>query len=183
MTRKSNRRVVAVIGAVALAGTLAACSGGQPGAAAVVGDRVVRTADVDVATRELAALLQNVSPSAVLTVLMVEPIIAEHSSEAGTGVTDQQAEDFLAQQAAGQDITLDADLSAPSITVGRYLMEITALQQSDDGGAAVQTAVAEDFAAQDVTVNPRFGTVDANGAIGATAYPWIVGTQDTAATP
>lgn len=182
MTRKSNRRVVAVIGAVALAGTLAACSGGQPGAAAVVGDRVISSSDVDTATRELAGLLQGVSPSAVLTVLIFEPIIAEHSSEAGLGVTDQQAAEFLAQQAAGQDITLDADLSAPSITVGRYLMEITALQQSADGGAAVQAAVSEDYAAQDITVNPRFGTLDEAGTIGATAYPWIVGTQDAAAT-
>lgn len=180
MTRKSNRRVVAVIGAVALAGTLAACSGGQPGAAAVVGDRVVRTADVDTATRELAALLQNVSPSAVLTVLMIEPILAEHVSEAGMGVTDQQAEDFLVEQATAQDITLDGDLSAPSVAVGRYLMEITALQGSDDGGAAVQAAVSEDYAAQKITVNPRFGTVDETGAIGATSYPWLVTTQDAA---
>jgi hypothetical protein len=171
--------VVAVIGAVALAGTLAACSGGQPGAAAVVGDRVVRTADVDTAMSELSGLLPNVAPSAVLTVLMIEPIMAEHSSEAGLGVTDQQAEDFLAEQAASQEVTIDSDLSAPSITVGRYLMEITALQQTADG-ATVQQAISDEYAAQDISVNPRFGTVDANGAIGATAYPWIVQTQDTA---
>lgn len=180
MTRKSNRRVVAVIGAVALAGTLAACSEGQPGAAAVVDGRVISASDVDTATRELSGLLQGVSPSAILTVLIFEPIIGEHVAEAGMGVTDQQAEDFLAQQAAAQDVTLDGDLSAPSVAVGRYLMEITALQQSDDGGAAVQAAVSEDYAAADVTVNPRFGTLDESGTIGATVYPWLVQAQDTA---
>ncbi len=173
MTRKSNRRVVAVLGAVALAGSLAACSGGQPGAAAVVDGRVVRTTDVDRATRELSGVFPGLTASAVVTVLVVEPFISAHASEAGIGVSDDQAVDALTTQAEQQGVELTDDLSPASVAVARYALESSLLQKADDG-PAIQQAVAEDVAAADVDVNPRFGTAGEGNVPGPTSYPWLV---------
>ncbi|GEL45818.1 hypothetical protein CHO01_09340 [Cellulomonas hominis] len=173
VTRKSNRRVVAVLGAVALAGSLAACSGGQPGAAAVVDGRVIRTTDVDRATRELSGVFPGLTSSAVVTVLLVEPLISAHASDAGIGVSDEQAVEALQAQAEQQGVELAGDLSGASVSVARYALESSALQQSDQG-ADIQQAVSEDLAAADVTVNPRFGTVGEGNVPGPTSYPWLV---------
>lgn len=176
----SNRRVVAVLGAVVLAGTLAACSGGQPGAAAIVGDRVIPTSDVDTASRELAGIFQDVPPSAFLSVLVQEPVVRAHAEEAGLGVSVQQAQDQLAQAAASAGGDEDQEFSPASVTVMRYALEMSVLQQAPEG-QAISSAILDELTSQDVTINPRYGSLAEDGTIGVTTYPWLVASNDVAA--
>lgn len=167
------RRVVPVVGALVVAGTLAACSGGEPGAAAVVDGRSVPTSDVETATRELADVLQGVTQSTVLGVLIQEPTIAAHAADAGVGISDQQALDALDQQVEASGGTAGREFSEPSVTVMRYVLQIGALQETDDA-QQVLADLQEDLSALDFTVNPRFGTAGENGTVGETTYPWLV---------
>jgi hypothetical protein len=180
VTRKSNRRVLTTIGAVALAGVLAACGGGQPGAAAVVGDRVVRASDVDTATRELADVLQGVTQSAVVGVLVQEPVIRRHAVEAGVAVTAEQAREALDAQVEAAGLDGDREFSDTSVTVMRYVMQIQRLQDSDDADQ-VLTDLQADLGSLEFTVSPRYGSAGENGTIGTTTYPWLVPAADDAA--
>lgn len=182
MTRKSYRRAVPVIGALAVVATLAACSGGQPGAAAVVGDRVVRVSDVDTATRELAGVLQGVTAPVVVAVLAQEPVVVEQAADAGLGVSDEQARAALEQQvrdaaaAQGQDAGTDLTFSPPSVAVMRYALAFGALQESGDEADLAE--LQDSLAALDITLNPRYGSTDAPGT--PTTYPWLVPTAPAA---
>ncbi|VTR78129.1 hypothetical protein [Cellulomonas hominis] len=172
--------MLTTIGAVALAATLAACGGGQPGAAAVVGDRVVRASDVDTATRELADVLQGVTQSAIVGVLVQEPVIARHAEDAGVGVSTEQAEETLDAQVVAAGGQAGREFSDASVTVMRYVMEIQGLQDSDDAEQAL-TDLQADLGALDFTVSPRYGTAGENGTIGTTTYAWLVPAADDAA--
>jgi hypothetical protein len=168
-----------VIGALAVVASLAACSGGQPGAAAVVGDRVVRVSDVDTATRELTDVLQGVTAPAVVGVLVQEPVVVDEAADAGLGVSQEQARDALAQQAEQAGVSGDRTFSAPSVAVMRYVLAFGALQQSAD--EARLTGLKDRLTALDVTVSPRYGSVDALGT--PETYPWLVPTATSTATP
>jgi hypothetical protein len=170
----SIRRVVPVLGALVVAGALAACSGGQPGAAAVVGDRAVATSDVETATRELAAVYGEGAPSStvVLISLVQSPFVAAAAEDAGAAVSEQQARDGLAADAEAAGVPAD-DFSAAAVDVVRTSLTVQALADSP-AAAQAQAAIAEDLSAQDLRLNPRFGTVDADGAITTTDYPWLV---------
>lgn len=178
MTRKSNRRVVTALAAVVLAGTLAACSGGQPGAAAVVGDRVIPVSDVDTATRELADVLQGVTPTSITGVLVQEPLVAAVAEDAGVGVSDQQAAQVLAQGLEGMGADGDREFSDSSLAVMRYVLELNAVQQLSDAQDRI-AELQDQIASLDFTISPRFGTRAENGTIGTTTHPWLV-VSDTA---
>ncbi|GIG36626.1 hypothetical protein [Cellulomonas pakistanensis] len=172
---------MSALGVLTVAGALAACGGGRPGAAAVVDGRSIPTADVQDATRELADVLQGVSSSAILGVLVQEPTVRALTEEAGVAVGEDTAADALAEQAevvgaAGQEF------SPASVTVMRYLLEIEALQGASDAEVLLAT-LQEDLGALDLTVNPRFGTADEVGTVGATSYPWLVSADGADATP
>lgn len=181
MTRKTVRRTVSAVGMLAVAGVLAACGGGRPGAAAVVEGRSIPTSEVETATQELAPVLQGVSASAILGVLIQEPTVAAAASDAGVAVSDEQAADALDQQveAAGAPAQ---DFSPASVAVMRYLLEIQGLQGASDADTLL-ASLQEDLGALDFTVNPRFGTADDLGTVGTTAYPWIVSADGAAPTP
>lgn len=156
------------------AGALAGCSGGQPGAAAVVGDRAVATSDVETATRELATVYGEGAPSStvVLVSLVQSPFVEAAAADAGAAVSEQQARDGLAADAEAAGVPADG-FSAAAVDVVRTSLAVQALAASPDAAQA-QTAIAEDLAAQDLRLNPRFGSVDAQGAIVPTDYPWLV---------
>jgi hypothetical protein len=170
----SIRRVGPVLGALVVTGALAACSGGQPGAAAVVGDRAVATSDVETATRELAAVYGEGAPSStvVLISLVQSPFVAAAAEDAGAAVSEQQARDGLAADAEAAGVPA-GDFSAAAVDVVRTSLTVQALADSP-AAAQAQAAIAEDLSAQDLRLNPRFGTVDADGAITTTDYPWLV---------
>lgn len=182
MTRKTVRRTVSVVGVLAVAGVLAACGGGRPGAAAVVDGRSIPTSEVETATLELGPVLQGVSASAILGVLIQEPTVAAAASDAGVAVSDEQAADALDQQVAAAGGEAGQEFSPASVAVMRYLLEIQGLQGADDADTRL-AALQEDLGALDLTVNPRFGTADDLGTVGTTAYPWIVSADGASPTP
>lgn len=181
MTRKSYRRVVPALGALAVAATLAACGGGQPGAAAVVGDRSVPTSQVEDVTRELGAIVGDAAPSAtsVVIALAQAPAVLAHTADAGLGYSDQQARAELAAQTDGAD---PGDFAPATVTYVRTTAAIQALQSAPDA-AAIATAISEELSADGIEFNPRFGTLTDEGAVVATTYPWLVATQGEAPTP
>ncbi|MCG7287815.1 hypothetical protein MHY85_17770 [Cellulomonas sp. ACRRI] len=181
MTRKTVRRTVSAVGVLAVAGVLAACGGGRPGAAAVVDGRSIPTSDVETATRELGPVLQGVTSSAILGVLVQEPTVAAAAADAGVAVSDEQAADALDQQVAAAGGEAGQEFSPTSVTVMRYLLEIQAMQGADDADTLL-ASLQEDLGSIDFTVNPRFGSADELGTIGTTTYPWIVSADGTAAT-
>lgn len=181
MTRKTVRRTVSVLGVLAVAGSLAACGGGRPGAAAVVDGRSIPVSDVDAATRELGPVLQGVTSSAILGTLVQEPTVAAVAEDAGVGVSDEQARDALQQQAAAAGGDESQDFSPASVTVMRYVLEVQALQGAPDAEGTL-TSLQEALGGLDLTVNPRFGTADELGTIGTTTYPWLVSADGTAPT-
>lgn len=157
------------VGATALAG----CSA-QPGAAAVVDGTTIPTSDVRVATDELRPYLQDVSPSNVLTVLVHEPTIVAVAEEHGVGVSDEEAVELLESVAAQRSPDASVTFSQPSLTVARYSLAYTRLQELEDAQEVLGEAL-ERIAALDVEVNPRFGsTDDTNAVVAPTARPWIV---------
>lgn len=184
---KSRIRVGAVAGAVLLVGALTACSGGQPGAAAVVHDgdheRVISTADVDVATRELADVLQGVTPDAITQVLVQEPVFTQVGEQVGVGVSESQIDDYLTQTLDQAGLDTDRTFSASSRDVVQFVLVRNALSQLQDATEA-NAALTEATSEFRVDLNPRYGSTTADGAVGATTYPWIVptATDDAAAT-
>jgi hypothetical protein len=174
VTQVSVRRVVPALGALVVAGALAACNGGQPGAAAVVGDRAVPTSDVETATRELAAVYGEAAPSStvVLISLVQSPFVEAAAEEAGAAVSEQQARAGLAADAEEAGVPA-GDFSAAAVDVVRTSLTVQALSASPDAAEA-EAAVSAALSAQDLRLNPRFGSVDAQGAITTTDYPWLV---------
>ncbi|RMI04814.1 hypothetical protein EBM89_17540 [Cellulomonas triticagri] len=173
VTRKSYRRVVPALGALVVAATLTACGGGQPGAAALVGDRAVPSADVTAVTRDLTAIAGDAAPSStiVLIALAQAPAVLEHTEEAGLGYSDQQARDDLAAQTGGDP----EDFADATVTYVRTNAAIQALQSAPDA-QAIATAISEDLASDGIEFNPRFGTLTDEGAVVSTTYPWLVPT-------
>lgn len=173
-TRTAVRRVVPVLGALVVAGALAACSGGQPGAAAVVGDRVISTADVETATRELNAVFgdASLSSTSVVIALVQAPVVDEVAAEAGVAVSEETARDTLAAAAEDAGVRTDG-FSDAAVTVMQLSLAGQALATVPDAEQA-QAAVAGSLAEQDLRLNPRFGTVSDEGAFTATTYPWLV---------
>jgi hypothetical protein len=174
-------RTITAAGAVLLVGALTACSGGRPGAAAVIdGDRVVPVSDVDSATSELSTLLSGVSPSTILGVLILEPVFGEVAADHDVAVSPDEAR---AQLEALTD-SGDQTFSDASVAVMTYVLELNALQQVEDTDA-VSAELTAAQAALDIEVNPRFGSIGADGTIADTTYDWIVassGTTDAATT-
>ena len=161
-----------VAGSVLLAvGLLSACTG-QPGAAAVVDGRTISVADVQTATTELAQLFQGVTAQAVLDVLIREPTVSAFASAQGVGVSPDQAVADLKERAANLHL-VERVYSAPSLTIGRYLLAEKAL-----GGLASSATVLPELeqrlAAQKVEINARFGVLGDGNTITDAAYPWLV---------
>lgn len=177
VTRKSYRRVVPALGALAVVAALTACGGGRPGAAAVVGDRVVPVSAVDSATTELGDVLQGVSQSAILEVLVQEPVVTALTEDAGVALSDEQVRDALDQQVAAAGGDADREFSASSVAVMRYVLGLNALQQTADPQQLMVT-LQDDLTALDVTVSPRYGTPGDLGRITPTVYPWLVAGTD-----
>ncbi|MBO9553279.1 hypothetical protein [Cellulomonas sp.] len=171
-------RVVRVLvgGAVAatLAGGLAACSDGEPGAAAVVDGRAIPTSDVRTAKQELNPYLQAVTSLNVLTVLVQAPTVVGIADKEGVGVSDEDARQLLDSIAEQSGTTNPPTFSEPSLTVAKYSIAYNNLQALPNA-KDVATQIDEDLRALDITVNPRFGELaDGNQISAPSRQPWIV---------
>ncbi len=166
--------LVAGVVAATLAGSLAGCSDGEPGAAAVVDGTVIPTSDVRTAKAELNPYLQAVTSLNVLTVLVQAPTVVGIADKEGVGVSDEDAQallDSIAQQNGAKDAPT---FSEPSLTVAKYSIAYNNLQ-SLPNAKDVATQIDKDLRALDITVNPRFGELADGNQISAPArQPWIV---------
>ncbi|GIG19665.1 hypothetical protein Cch01nite_03890 [Cellulomonas chitinilytica] len=171
-------RVVGVLvgGVVAatLAGSLAGCSDGEPGAAAVVDGTVIPTADVRTAKSELNPYLQAVTSLNVLTVLVQAPTVVGIADDEGVGVSDEDARALLDSIVDQSGTKTRPTFSEPSLTVAKYSIAYNNLQALPNA-KDVATQIDEDLRALDVTVNPRFGELaDGNQISAPSRRPWIV---------
>jgi hypothetical protein len=167
-------RVVGVLVGVAAVAVLAGCSGGEPGAAAVVDGTAIPTADVRTAKDELGPYLQAVTSLNVLNVLVQAPTVVALADKEGVGVSDQDAQALLASIATQNGAKGTPTFSEPSLTVAKYSIAYNNLQGLPNA-KDVASKLSEEIAALDVTVNPRFGDVGDDNAIAApTTQPWIV---------
>ncbi|WP_129339723.1 hypothetical protein [Cellulomonas endophytica] len=161
---------------------LGACAG-QPGAAAVVDGREITSADVAEVRDQLGGVLQGVTSTNVLAVLVQEPVVTELAADRGVAVSDDEARAALTQAvtAAGGEVP---ELGPASLAVGRYLVATNNLQGLEDA-EGVSAELLERVAEQDVEVNPRYGSLDErNTVVAPTPVPWLVApSADPAAVP
>lgn len=153
--------------AFALAGVLAlsACSGASSAeTAAVVDGRVITEQQVREATEQINEAFnpeQPLTAAQTLTLLIRAPYINEAAVKAG------RAQSESAARAAFKDYP-----GTPSDATVEVLQAEASLQQIDDAG---RQALTQEFAALDMTINPRYGTFDpAQAAVVVERPNWIV---------
>ncbi len=145
------------IAAVLAAGLLAGCAG-QPGVAAVIGDRTVTQAQLDTATEELSPILNTVDQRALLLALVLGSEVLPAAEEQGVAVSAEAAVDQMDQVAEVAGVE-PVDWSPISVEIIQVVLAGQALGMAPDGGAALQAAE-EAALAQDVEISPRHGTLD-----------------------
>ena len=153
--------------ALALAGVLAlsACSGTSSAqTAAVVDGRVITEQQVREATEQINAAFKPEQPltaAQALTLLIRAPYINKAAADAG------RAQSESAARAAFKDYQ-----GTPSDATVEVLQAEASLQQIDDAGRQKLT---KEFAALDMTINPRYGTFDpAQAAVVGEQPNWLV---------
>ena len=160
-------RLVSVAGAVALAAS--ACTPGEAGAAAVVGERRITTDQLQGAlvglrkgNPEFAKIEQL--DQLVLFDLIAAPYLIEAADAAGLGVSPSEAQAALPQ-------TPGANPNA--IRALQAQIAFNKLNQGQKGEALA--AVAERLRGADVRVSPRYGRFDAAALAIAPGQPnWLV---------
>jgi hypothetical protein len=173
--RRARLRTGAVLGLVA-AVTLTGCAG-QPGAAAVVDDRVIAVEDVHTTVEQLSPFFEGATSQNVLAVLVQEPTIRAFAQEHGVAVSDQAARAQLTDAAARIDSPTTEEFGEPAVAVSRYLLvweQLTALPDAQVLIPDLQLELGE----LDVEVSPRFGAVDEGNELVAVDRPWLVPSDD-----
>lgn len=175
----STSRLLKVISAVLIAVlALGACSA-RPGTAAVVEGRTISENDLSLASSELSEVLgQPVNSQAVLQILIVAPTMIQVASRHGVSVSADDAQDFLAGEAAssGQQVA-EGGYGTDTVTVGRYLLLDSALRSSNEGGA-IGADLQEEFADLDVELSPRYGEWTPEAGPTPVQPEWILGTVE-----
>ena len=169
----SVRRSVAVLAAGAALVT-AGCGTGDsgPDRAAVVDGTVIsqtelRSAMSEVNAMEPALLQQELTPSGTLTALVQAPVVLDFLAGKGVVVSDSVA----TRDAQGRGIDSPSD---STLEILKLASAIQSAQQSGQITEADGAALSEQLAAQEVVVNPRYGTFDPTTASIALGTPeWI----------
>lgn len=180
---RSTTRVVGagLVGVLAL-GALGACSG-RPGAAAVVDGRTISTSELHTVITELGPYFQDSSTNGVLEAMVEERPMIDLAAEKGVGASDEDAQKLLDQVAKQAGTAGTPTFSPASVEVARASASLSNLQNLSDADAAM-AELTKRIAAQDVTVNPRFGSLGKGNAIEpALARPWLVSSRPAGATP
>lgn len=171
MSRTAIRMLVGALLAVTV---LAGCSV-RPGAAAVVDGRVISQDELARTQEELGPLLQNPTPSQVLTVLILEPAFVDAAEKNGLGVSTDDARKLLESSAKQNSLTDVPDWGSGALAVARFSLANSALQNLSNA-SDVLAAVNDQIAKEDVSVNPLYGTWDGSGeGVKALTFPWIAG--------
>ncbi|WP_186813342.1 hypothetical protein [Cellulomonas xylanilytica] len=167
---------------VALTATvgLVGCSG-QPGAAAVVDGTAIPTSDLEAALTELSPWLPDITTTNLLALLVQEPTVVELAEEKGVGVSDEDAQALLDSVVEQRVEGATATFTEPSLAVARYSIaysNLEALPEADDVGQEIDGRLRE----LDITVNPRFASLQEGFQIGAPVRPsWLVDADADAA--
>lgn len=154
--------------ALALAGSVAlgGCTGTTTAdTAAVVDGRVITVTETREATQQINETFDPQSPfteAQALSLLIRAPYIIEYAAAAGNAVSESVATNAV------------PDLTEPAASTIEILRAEAATQTLDD---PAKIALTQQFRDLDVTVNPRYGTFNAQEAIvRATPPNWIVTT-------
>ena len=175
--RPSRRRGLTLAAAAAvLALGLAACSPAQAGAAAVVGQRRISTAEVSDAVTGIKqgnpqlAAGQGLDRT-VLFFLVISPYVLSAAESNGVGVSDDTAKQMLPK-------TQDPDPGA--VRVLRTFVALQRLQQEGKNDALNQ--IQKDVTAAKPELNPRYGRFDVKQMAVVDAPPnWLVPSSEPTA--
>ncbi|HET6968602.1 MAG TPA: hypothetical protein VFI44_10005 [Ornithinibacter sp.] len=169
----SVRRSLAVLAAgAALVTTGCGSSASGPDRAAVVDGTVIsqtelRSAMSEVNAMDPALLQQALTPSGTLTALVQAPVVLDFLAGKGVVISDSVA----MRDAQGRGI------QSPSDSTLEILKLANAIQSAQESGQFTEADGAElsqQLSAQDVVVNPRYGTFDPQTASIALGSPeWI----------
>jgi hypothetical protein len=179
-TTRRGTRGLALVATVAvftgLAFSLTACSPAEAGAAAVVGDHRISTAEVSDAVTGIKEGNRQLSGEGldrtVLFFLVVSPFVLPAAQANGVAVSKDQARQLLPG-----DPTPDPG----AVRVLQTFLALQQLQQAGKNDALAQ--IQKDVAAAKPELNPRFGTFDVSQMAVVDAPPnWIVPTAEPTAT-
>ncbi len=166
MNRASAAVVASTVGVLLLSG----CAG-DPSTAAVVDGRTITRDEVDAAVEDLAAG-NGEGAGQVVWALAVAPLYIEAAEAEGFGISAQEARTALGdpQQAGGAD----GVIADSTVEIARYFISANTLES--EGAGEVLQDVADQVAALEIDVNPRYGDVDlAAETVREGAVPWLVG--------
>ena len=169
----SVRRSVAVIAAGAALVT-AGCGSGTsgPDRAAVVDGTVISETDLRSAMSEVNAMdpalaEQQLSPTNMLSALVQAPLILDFLGTKGVVVSDSVA----TREAQRRGIQIPSD---STLEILKFASAFSEAQKSGKLTETDQVALSQQLAAQQVVVNPRYGTFDPQTASIALGTPeWI----------
>ena len=134
-----------VLGAAVL---LSGCGDQQPGAAAVVDGRVISDTDAQQVAAQISTVpgvQQKVTPADTLVSLILAPYVLDQAEKDGKGISESQA------RAAVKEIKNPAPATLEFVRTS-----LAANGLSEQARAAVLAEVAK----AEITVNPRYGTLD-----------------------
>ncbi|HSO65096.1 MAG TPA: hypothetical protein VLQ78_08345 [Ornithinibacter sp.] len=169
----SVRRSLAVLAAGAALVT-AGCGSGEsgPNRAAVVDGTVISQTELMTAMREVNAMepalvQQALTPSGTLTALVQAPVVLDFLAGKGVVVSDSVA----TRDAQGRGVQSPSD---STLEIVKLAAAISSAQQSGQITEADGVTLSQQLAAQEVVVNPRYGTFDPQTASVALGSPeWI----------
>lgn len=175
--RRPGARALVAAGAVSLALGLGACSAaGDPGAAAVVDGRVVSQADVQTAVAELPREITQgvqVDPVQVVSLFVARDAVEETAREYTGLVTQEDARQFLRQidEDAGRT---PVQYSEPTLDVIAINLMVGQLTQTDVAAPVLNERISQ-LSGDDVTLNPRYGSVSEDGELlfGVYDHDWL----------
>lgn len=168
----SVRRSLAVLAAGAALVTTGCAGDSGPDRAAVVDGTVIsqtelRSAMSEVNAMEPALVQQAMTPSGTLTALVQAPVVLDFLAGKGVVVSDSVA----TRDAQGRGIAHPSD---STLEIVKLANAIQSAQQSGQFTEADGAALSQALAAQEVVVNPRYGTFDPQTASIALGSPeWI----------
>ncbi len=150
--------------ALVLGATLAlsGCGAQQADAAAIVNDKVISDQDVQTVSKEVNQIDpggQKLSSSDALLSLILAPYVMAEAKDAGKTVSAAQARQVIAK------------VANPSPSTITFVQMQLAIQQLD---AASKGAIVGELAKAKITVNPRYGTFNAEQVVISPTVPnWI----------
>ncbi len=165
------RRLVAAL-ALGAALVTSGCGTTEANRAAVVDGNVIPETEVQEAMTQVNAMepalfSQPWTPTATLTALVRAPVVLDYL--AGKG--------FVASESKARQTARDRGIKDPgpgTIEIIRFATALTDANQSGRFGDAEGQELSAQLRAQDVVVNPRYGSFDPETAdIAVTLPPWV----------